>query len=165
LRSFNFYSLENTDRHILDEPQHIPVRANWLKRLANYAIDIVVFSILLSIVLPILAPVFPPAARWLQIKPGAGIFSNQIGFSDQLLISFVYGFYMSVLEAVLKGKSIGKLITGTRAVDIKGHHIGSQAAFVRGLVRIIPFEQLSALSSVPFPWHDRWSGTMVVNEK
>jgi uncharacterized RDD family membrane protein YckC len=158
--------LENTDQHILDEdPQNILVRANWAKRLANYCIDIIVFSILLSILLVAIAPVFPLAGRWLQLKPGSSVLSNQISFSDQLLISFMYGFYMSVLEAVLKGKSIGKLITGTRAVDIKGHRISSQAAFARGLIRIIPFEQLSALSILPFPWHDRWSGTMVVDEK
>jgi uncharacterized RDD family membrane protein YckC len=162
---FNFFTLENTDQHILDEPQNILVRANWAKRLANYFIDLFAFSILLTILLTALAPVFPLVGRWMQPKPGSSIFANQFSFSDQLLISFIYGFYMSVLEAALKGKSFGKLITGTRVVDLKGQRISSQAAFVRGLVRLIPLEQLSALSILPFPWHDRWSGTMVVNER
>ena len=144
------------------------VPTSWVKRLLNYFIDIIVFSILLSILLAAIAPVFPMAARWLQHKPGtgtAGLLDNPFTFSDQLMISFTYGLYMSLLEAILKGKSIGKLITRTRAVDMHGQGIGSQAAFVRGLIRIIPFEQLSAISNPCLLWHDRWSGTVVVDDK
>jgi len=158
--------LENNDQHILDESLNRLVPASWIKRLANYAIDVIIFSILLNILLVALAPVFPMAARWLQHKPGTGgLLANQFTFSDQLLISFIYGLYMSLLEAILRGKSIGKLITRTRAVNMNGQGIGSQAAFVRGLIRIIPFEQLSAISNPCRPWHDRWSATIVVDEK
>jgi uncharacterized RDD family membrane protein YckC len=158
--------LENNDQHILDESMNRLVPTSWMKRLLNYFIDIIVFSILLTILLAAIAPVFPMAARWLQHKPGTdGLLANQFTFSDQLLISFTYGLYMSLLEAILKGKSIGKLITRTRAVDMHGQAIGSQAAFVRGLIRIIPFEQLSAISNPCRLWHDRWSGTVVVDDK
>ncbi len=141
------------------------VPAGWAKRLANYVIDIIVFSTLLSILLMVIAPVFPPAAKWLQGKPGSFGLNNQITLIDQLMISCLYGFYMSVLEAILKGKSIGKLITRTRVVEQNGLPVTTQAAFIRGLVRIIPFEQLSAISFSCRPWHDRWSGTIVVEDQ
>ena len=157
--------MENTDQHLLDDSERVPVKAHWAKRLLNWVLDIIAFSILFSIVLAIITPFFPAAANWLQIKPGSNPLNNQISLSDQLLLSFFYGFYMSVLEAVLQGKSIGKFITGTRTVDMQGHRISSKAAFVRGLLRVIPLEPLSALAIFPFPLHDRWSGTMVIDER
>jgi len=156
--------LENDEQHILNDPLNSGVPASWLKRLANYVIDVIVFSIFLSILLMFLAPVFPPAAKFLQSKQGGMGLNNHITFADQLMISCLYGFYMSVLEAILKGKSIGKLLTRTRVVDVNGLPVSARAAFIRGLVRIIPFEQLSAISFPCRPWHDRWSGTMVVDE-
>jgi len=141
------------------EPLIKLVPANIGKRLANYIIDIVIFSFFISFLLILASPIYPLADRLMAKQP--------IGLGDQLMVSFVYGLYMSVMEAILKGKSIGKYITGTRVVTEKGLPISAQTAFVRGLVRIIPFEQLSAISlslSNPYPWHDRWSGSVVVDE-
>ena len=152
-------SLENTDLQTPGEPLIKLVPASIGKRLANYLIDIILFSFFISFLLIIAAPVYPLADKLMAKQP--------IGLSDQLMVSFVYGLYMSVMEAILKGKSIGKYITGTRAVTEKGLPISAQTAFVRGLVRIIPFEQLSAISlslTTSYPWHDRWSGSVVVDE-
>jgi hypothetical protein len=32
-------------------------------------------------------------------------------------------------------------------------------------VRLVPFEQFSALGSPSYPWHDRWTKTIVIDEK
>lgn len=68
-------------------------------------------------------------------------------------------------EGMSNGRSIGKLITGTRAVNEDGSDISFQKAFVRNIVRAIPFNALSALGTPSHPWHDRWSDTMVIDEK
>lgn len=152
--------MENTEQHLLEEPVVELVPASILKRLANYLIDVIIFSFIISFFLVFLAPVYPLANKLMAKQP--------ISFLDQLMVSFIYGLYMSVSEALLKGKTIGKYITGTRAVDDEtGQPINGQAAFIRGLIRIIPFEQISALSlnfTPPFPWHDRWSKSRVVDE-
>ncbi len=153
--------MENTDLLTPEEPIIKLVPASYGKRLANYLIDFVAFSFLMSFLLVVVAPVYPLADKIKAKQP--------IGLEDQLMISFFYGLYMSVMEAILKGKSIGKYITGTRAVTENGLPVSTQTAFVRGLIRLIPFpfEQLSAISftlSTPYPWHDRWSRSLVVDE-
>ncbi len=130
------------------------LRASTVKRLINYLTDIIVFSILAS---AIMAFFYPKASEWINDPNGLNI-------KDQLMISFFYGLYMSVMEALLKGKTIGKLITRTRVVNADGSFISTQTAFVRGLCRLVPFEQLSALGIPSIPWHDRWSGTIVTND-
>jgi len=148
------------------EPVIRLVPASYGKRIANYTIDFLLFCIIASFMLLILAPVYPLAQKIINKQP--------IALADQLLISFFYGLYMSVMESVLKGKTIGKFITGTRAVKHNGFAVNGQTAFVRGLIRMIPFpfEQISAFTFSfeplkllpPYPWHDRWSGSIVIDE-
>ena len=142
------------------------VQAGYGKRFINYCVDFLVFSIVASFVLLALKPVYPLADKIINRQP--------IGFAEQLMMTFFYGLYMSLMETVLGGKSIGKFITGTRAVTLSGQPVTGQQAFLRGLIRMIPFpfEQVSALTfSVqpttllpPYPWHDRWSSTLVIDE-
>ena len=145
--------MENTENNAADL-----VPAGMGKRLANYFIDALFFYFILYFALTILSPFSPLANRLLVMKP------KTIVLADQLILSFIYGFFMSVLETLLKGKTIGKFITGTRAVTENGQPLTMQVAFTRGLIRIIPFEQLSAISFPPYPWHDRWSKSIVVDE-
>ena len=72
---------------------------------------------------------------------------------------------MSIVETLLKGKSIGKFITGTRAVNFDGSRISSGTAFTRGFSRAVPFCAFSAFGTPCNPWQDRWSDTMVIDEK
>lgn len=149
-----------------EEPVILLVPASFRKRFANYVIDFFLFCVLASFLLMALAPVYPLVGKIMKQQP--------IGLADQLLITFFYGFYMSAMEAVLKGKTIGKFVTGTRAVQYSGYVITPQTAFVRGLIRMIPFpfEQISVFSASfeqmkwmpPSPWHDRWSKSIVIDE-
>ena len=135
------------------------------KRFANYLIDIIIFSIILVFLIMFLGPVFPSIARLPDMQ--------QASFLDQLMMKFVYGLYISIMETLLKGKTIGKYITETRAVDEEGYPVNNQTAFARGLIRIIPFEEISALTLAfaplsllsPYPWHDRWSKSIVIDER
>ncbi|MBO9676447.1 MAG: RDD family protein [Sphingobacteriaceae bacterium] len=128
-------------------------RAGSGKRFANYLIDLTVFYIILFgiyIFIEFLSP---------------GILSGINDLVDRLIAMFCYGFIMSLIEAVSRGKSIGKLITRTKAVNLDGSEIDFQKAFTRNMIRVIPFNALSALSNPCDPWHDRWSDTMVIDEK
>ena len=73
--------------------------------------------------------------------------------------------YMFLNEYLLKGKSIGKFVTGTRAVTQEGNLLTAKDALMRSLVRLIPFEAFSALGSPCYPWHDKWTNTYVIDEK
>ena len=143
---------------IVDPPVLVP--ASLGKRAANYFIDFVLLSFILAMLLPLVAPYYPLYTKIMKKQP--------IDLSDQLMLSFAYGLYMSITEALLRGKSIGKLITGTRAVSYAGHPINSQTAFLRGLLRLIPLEPLSAIPILfgltAFPLHDLLSKTHVIDE-
>ena len=134
------------------------VLAGPLKRLANYIVDIIIFSFVFAPLLAIASAFIPGLQE--KLKDPA-----QMGWAEQALIFFIYCFYLAVCEAIFKGKTPAKFITKTRAVYLNGRKINSQTAFLRSLLRMIPFEQLTALIGMPpRPFHDRFSATVVVNE-
>jgi uncharacterized RDD family membrane protein YckC len=129
------------------------------KRLANYLIDLVLFYVLLFMLGFILALVSPTFV---------GIVTNQrsdFGLLDRFITLLLYAVYMSVIEALFHGKSLGKLITKTKAVNQDGSQISTAKAFERGFSRAVPFCVFSALGNPSNPWQDRWTNTMVINEK
>ena len=65
------------------------------------------------------------------------------------------------MEAVFQ-RTIGKLVTGTRVVTTDGNVPGFGKVLGRSLARVIPFEVLSFLGAIPIGWHDKLSGTRVV---
>ncbi len=128
------------------------------KRLANYLIDLVLFYILLFLLGFILAMVSPTFA---------GIVTNDrsdFGLLDRLITLLLYAVYMSAVEALFHGKSLGKLITKTKAVNMDGSQITTAKAFERGFSRAVPFCVFSAFGNPSNPWQDRWTDTMVINE-
>lgn len=84
-------------------------------------------------------------------------------FSDFVLLHVFYGFYMLVVEGVFKGKTLGKLITGTRVVHQYTDTFSWRDAFRRGVMRMIPLEYFTACVGSPF--HDQWTETRVIKEK
>jgi uncharacterized RDD family membrane protein YckC len=129
------------------------------KRLANYLIDLVLFYVLLFMLgftLALLSPSF------------AGILTNMgsdFGLLDRFITLLLYAVYMSAVESLFHGKSLGKLITKTKAVNLDGSQITTAKAFERGFSRAVPFCVFSAFGNPSNPWQDRWTNTMVINEK
>ncbi|RYZ20044.1 MAG: RDD family protein [Chitinophagaceae bacterium] len=132
-------------------------QAAWGKRLANLFIDRIAFMGFLFLIGILLGLVYPPSAETFR-----SIADNRI--VDLLLTSLLYAVYMGAQEALFNGKTLGKLITKTRAVFEDGSSITASAAFTRGICRVVPFEPFSALGNPTYPWHDRWSHTVVVDE-
>ena len=129
------------------------------QRFANHLIDLVVYDLVrLFIINP------------LVISGNAIMYSTFSNSTVIMLINqlFFFVFYTSFIflqEAIFKGKSIGKFVTGTRAVTMDGSFISTKTALLRSLSRIVPFEPFSALGNPPRPWHDRWTHSYVIDEK
>jgi uncharacterized RDD family membrane protein YckC len=65
----------------------------------------------------------------------------------------------------LTGKSIGKYVTNTKVMMADGSKPEPYSIFIRSLSRLIPFDQLSFLGTIPRGWHDTLSKTVVVDLK
>ena len=83
---------------------------------------------------------------------------------DWLLFFLVYVLFMAIMEAGYKGKTIGKFLTKTRAVNLDGSPISIKTAFARAFIRAIPLNTFSALTPACNPWHDKWTNTIVIIE-
>ena len=89
---------------------------------------------------------------------------NETTMSKIFLCVFIYSMtliFYTLVEGFSKGRSIGKLITRTRAVqDDLVSLITFSQAFTRSLCRTIPFEVFSGFGGTP--WHDLLTKTKVV---
>lgn len=79
-----------------------------------------------------------------------------------IIVIVSYLFYYTLCEKIFKGKTLGKLITGTRAVKYNGEELSFRDAFLRSACRLIPFEVLSGFGE---PWHDSITNTMVIQTR
>lgn len=140
------YPINQTQPDLLDDYGVNLTRASSGQRLGNLLIDLfsfyAIFIALGLVFRPLLILIFTP-----------------------ILPAIVFALYLSLVELIFKGRTLGKLITGTRAVREDGSPITASEAFGRGFSRIVPFEAFSALGSGTYPWHDRWSHTYVVDLK
>ncbi len=130
-------------------------RASMSKRFVNYIIDSIVVFIILFLI-----------AFTLEILYPGLISESNIGSLSERLVGIIsYGIIMSFTEIVSQGKSIGKLITGTKVIEEDGSSLSIGKAIIRNFIRAIPFDAFSAFGNPCKPWHDSWSQTIVVDEK
>ena len=139
--------------------EDLTVRASTGVRFCNYFIDLIVFYGIMVAIGMVIALINPYAFDEMDVDSASG------GLIDRLLGLVVYALIMGTTEAVFKGKTLGKLITGTRAVNLDGSRIASDTAFLRGLSRAVPFCVFSAFGSPCNPWQDKWTNTKVVYDQ
>ena len=150
----------------LNENQHLhsyyfdshSVRASHAKRLANFLIDLSFFwgVIYVTGILTILQAGDSPDN--LEISSGLDIL-------DIIILIILYVIFIFIQEAFLKGKTLGKFITSTRAVSVDDKKMSLSIILKRSLIRAIPFCFLSGLGSPCDPWQDKWTDTKVIDEK
>jgi uncharacterized RDD family membrane protein YckC len=140
------------DDLLADDAAFNMVRANVGKRFLNYLIDLASFYLLVFVLGFVAASFFPS-------------FLYDLENINPIVSMVLFGLYMGSIEALSKGRSLGKLVTGTKAVYEDGGIISAQTAFARGACRIVPFNQLSAFGDPPNPWHDKWNSTYVIDLK
>lgn len=147
-----------TDQPDLLVFEEILIPASTGKRFLNYIIDLLFFWVLIIIAGVCIAIVSPSVIENIDDSPSFNLI-------DRILTLLLYGTYMGIVEGLFKGKSLGKLITKTRAVHMDGSKIGWDKAFARSFSRAVPFCAFSALGTPCNPWQDRWTSTMVIDEK
>jgi len=127
------------------------------KRFANYFIDSIGYLIL-SAGFGVLLALFNSDSILLQ-EDDLGIVSR---ITDWLLGLIIVTTYYTLMEYLLKGKSLGKYITNTRAITIDNKRMDLGTTIKRSLCRVIPFEAFSFLGDKPTGWHDTISDTKVI---
>jgi len=142
-------STTNTGNDLLADLAVNLERASVGKRFLNYLIDVVVFY----------AMSFVAGAIVGIATRGAATSQFELYFVAFVLFFLLY----FVEEAFMKGKTIGKLLTGTRVVNEDGTPITAGTAALRTIIRFVPFEPFSAFGFAP--WHDTWAHTMVIDER
>jgi uncharacterized RDD family membrane protein YckC len=145
------------DAHILSEvEQEIYLQPTTLsKRFLNLLLDIIGFYMV--------AFVFGIALGAVQLSTGQDIYPDHSNLLLEYAVSYLcYFTYYALVEGLSKGRSLGKLITGTIAVRSDGSSITWKDALLRSLCRLVPFEAFSALGYAP--WHDQWTKTTVVKK-
>ena len=88
---------------------------------------------------------------------GAILFSLILAYFNNIV-------YYTFCEKVFRGYTLGKLITGTRAIRTDGGELTLKNAFLRTVTRLVPFETLSIWFGDGL-WHDRWTKTMVIKTR
>ncbi|PWU03168.1 MAG: hypothetical protein C5B52_03960 [Bacteroidetes bacterium] len=128
---------------VLEKP--VPVSAG--TRLLNYLIDLVVLFVIFFAIL------FGSLATSDDSALGGELMFN-VSF---YLVFLAYYFFCEVAM----GRTVGKLLTGTKVVNEIGGKPSAGQILGRTFSRIVPFEAFSFLGNTN-GWHDRWSHTTVV---
>jgi uncharacterized RDD family membrane protein YckC len=149
--------LDENLSHNFADPEQLEL-ASQGTRFGTYIIDRII-CLGLSIVL---------AGAYFVGNPGAADSFDDNAMNSKLL-DYALGYltaviYYSIFEGIFKGRSIGKMICGTRAVTVDGEIMSFGTVLQRTFCRIVPFDALSFLGAIGNGWHDRWSDTMVVTE-
>ncbi|HUH26066.1 MAG TPA: RDD family protein [Flavobacterium sp.] len=125
-------------------------------RLINYIIDFIASILFMMLALTIMICI-----AFLLNTDIVFIFESD--FIMESLAFIFYALYYFLIENFSKGRSIGKLITGTKVVTLSGEVPTRNTFFRRSLYRLIPFEQFSFVGENG--WHDSISRTIVVVKK
>jgi uncharacterized RDD family membrane protein YckC len=133
-------------------------KASQGQRFLNFLIDNVVIRIALAYVtgiavgylLTLLSPDF-----YYSLSYNKG----RLYLISVFIVLIDYILYYSLFEGIFKGRTVGKFITGTKAVNENGMELTFKNAFLRSACRLIPFEAFSGLGT---PWHDSITNTIVI---
>lgn len=136
-------------------------KASQGQRFLNFLIDNIVIRIALTYVTGlsvgyILGALLPEFAYSLSYN------KTRLYLISVTIVLIDYLFYYSLFEGLFKGRTIGKLITGTKAINENGSELTFKNACLRTVCRFIPFEALSALGT---PWHDSITNTIVIKSR
>ena len=140
------------------EDRVFPIASRW-KRFTNFMIDLVGF-VVISVTVGIFWNIIAPHnyANFVHAT-----ISSALTF--RLILAIAYFTYYFLSELFLDGKTLGKLITKSRAVDIHRNPPTVSQLLKRSVYRLIPFEMVSFLiGHTVRGWHDEWSDTYVIRD-
>jgi uncharacterized RDD family membrane protein YckC/DNA-directed RNA polymerase subunit RPC12/RpoP len=133
------------DTDVLDSQDENYVLASYGQRFANFVIDrLTVYFMLMFILFT------------------AGVGTANAEFLMLFALLMIPGYYI-LLEG-LNGKTLGKYLTKTKAVNEDGSKLSYGRAFFRTLCRMIPFEFISIFFGDGLCWHDSIPRTRVIKD-
>ncbi|WP_020532657.1 RDD family protein [Flexithrix dorotheae] len=145
-----------------DNPERTYTIASKGKRFGNYIIDLIgylIFSSIIGIIIGVLAVAYGNE-DFLEEET----ISAEAKILEWLTGLVVITAYYTFQEYLFKGKTLGKLLTKTRAVTIDNRRIDLNTSIKRNLIRLVPFEIFSFLGEDSKGWHDSWSQTKVIED-
>jgi uncharacterized RDD family membrane protein YckC len=136
-------------------------KASQGQRFLNFLIDNVVIRIALAYVtgvavgylLTLISPEFYYSLTYNK---------SRLYLISVFIVLIDYILYYSLFEGIFKGRTVGKFITGTKAINENGIELTFKNAFLRSACRLIPFEAFSGFGT---PWHDSITNTMVIKSR
>ncbi|QBO58309.1 RDD family protein [Chryseobacterium salivictor] len=131
-------------------------------RFVNYIIDFG-FSVVMIWMLAFLFVFAQYLVNGTEMEEAIDDITNINPLVDRVGTLLVYGLIMFLVEKFSNGRSLGKLITGTKVVKTDGSDLTTDDLLKRNFARAVPFDQLSFLGNSG--WHDNWSNTRVVKAK
>ena len=154
-----------TEQHLFTERDIVLNReASSGQRLLNYIIDNIITNYVIGLGSGFL---LGAAVAMISQELAYDMFVTQTSFIGifgiYMIVIVNYLIYYTFCEKVFNGVTLGKLITGTKAIRQDGLALTWKDAFMRSLCRLVPFEPFSALGN--WPWHDRWTNTMVIKTR
>ena len=155
----NSYASPEQSVNLLDDESLNLIQAGSGKRFGNYIIDNVLVYLLWQVFFRTVGRKFV----LLMVSPYDTLTTIYIKLYLMILVLDI--FFYTAVEYLGRGKTLGKLITGTRVVNEDGTYISFKTAFLRTLSRKVPFEPFSAFGDPSYPWHDRWTRTYVIDDK
>ena len=131
-------------------------------RFLNYIIDlafamVIIWTLMLAFVI---AKYFITGA---DIEETIDQIADMNPLIDRVGTVLMCSFILFLVEKFTNGRSLGKLITGTKVVKADGSDLTTDDLLKRNFTRAVPFDQLSFLGNIG--WHDNWSNTRVVRIK
>ena len=126
------------------------------QRFLNFLIDYLFIIIIPAFILGFMIALMHRADVYSQDD------ASTFGLGWNLAFILLYVAYYTFCEFLFKGRTLGKLITGTRAVRTDNQPLTFSNALLRSLSRLVPFEIFSGFGT---PWHDSWTGTMVIKAR
>ena len=151
------------DDELFGAGEGIPPEAAKWKRAINFVVDYFVrlgvyTLIVATIVQASMAAGFPEIGERLD-GPTA-----RFTYMYSLWYALTVGLYF-VAEHYLHGRTLGKLLTGTRARRLDGGRPTASTVLLRSLWRIVPLEPLTFFADGRGGWHDERTDTYVADER
>ena len=136
--------------------------ASFAQRLANFLLDVVFLSVVLSLVeagLNLLG--YGNTFKESDSTSFSAMFDNRALLMERTVVMFAYYF----IQEWVTGRTLGKLITKTQAINDDGRDLTFLRALGRTVCRFIPLEFLSFLIRNEHGvkgWHDKIPRTLVI---
>ena len=137
-------------------------KADKIYRFINYIVDFII-SILIIWVLIAVYALLKHFVSGVELEQTAYDLERVNGFLDRVVTLLLYAFIMFLTEKITNGRSLGKLLTGTKVIKTDGSTLTTDDLLKRNFSRAIPFDGFSFLGNNG--WHDSWSDTRVVRIK